>query len=163
MNLFMNKSLMLLVGLLIISRLIGLPTNFSPMLAVAIFMPRLTSRKSIQSFLPAGVMLLTSIFLPPVDLLNLFCIIFIFLITPIVSRQTNNLVYSCISNVLLWFFVVNGAVWISGGGSLIEIYIAAIPFDFRLLLSTSLYLLLFNSLEKFVKAHSQHNKKILDS
>ena len=110
-----------------------------------------------------SLMLLTSIFLPPVDLLILFCIIFIFLITPIVSRQTNNLVYSCISNVLLWFFVVNGAVWISGGGSLIEIYIAAIPFDFRLLLSTSLYLLLFNSLEKFVKAHSQHNKKILDS
>ena len=51
----------------------------------------------------------------------------------------------------------------TGGGSLIEIYIAAIPFDFRLLLSTSLYLLLFNSLEKFVKADSQHNKKILDS
>ena len=151
----MNKSLMLLVGLLIISRLIGLPTNFSPMLAVAIFMPRLTTRKSIQSFLPAGVMLLTSIFLPPVDLLILSCIIFIFLITPIVSRRINNLV--------LWFFVVNGAVWISGGGSLIEIYIAAIPFDFRLLLSTSLYLLLFNSLEKFVKAHSQHNQKILDS
>ena len=92
----MNKSLMLLFGLLIISRLIGLPTNFSPMLAVAIFMPRLTSRKSIQSFLPAGVMLLTSIFLPPVDLLILFCIIFIFLITPIVSRQINNLVYWCI-------------------------------------------------------------------
>ena len=163
MNLFMNKSLMLLVGLLIISRLIGLPTNFSPLLAVAIFMPRFTSRKSIQSFLPAGVMLLTSIFLPPVDLLILFCIIFIFLITPIVSRQINNLVYSCISNVFLWFFVVNGAVWISGGGSLVETYIAAIPFDLRLLLSTSLYLLLFNSLEKFVKAHSQDNKKILDS
>ena len=106
MNLFMNKSLMLLVGLLIISRLIGLPTNFSPMLAVAIFMPRLTSRKSIQSFLPAGVMLLTSIFLPPVDLLILSCIIFIFLITPIVSRRINNLVYSCISNVLLWFLLL---------------------------------------------------------
>ena len=73
MNLFMNKSLMLLIGLLIISRMIGLPTNFSPMLAVAIFMPRLTNRKSIQSFLPAGVMLLTSIFLPPVDFLILSC------------------------------------------------------------------------------------------
>ena len=159
MDLSMNKSLTLLVVLLIISRLIGLPTNFSPMLAVAIFIPRLTSRKSIQSFLPAGVMLITSVFLPPVNLLILFCIIFIFVIAPIVSRRINNLFYSCISNVLLWFFIVNGAVWVSSGGSLTEVFMMAIPFDFRLLVSTSLYLILFDRLEKYINTHYYVNNK----
>ena len=104
-------------------------------------------------------MLITSVFLPPVNLLILFCIIFIFVIAPIVSRRIDNLFYSCISNVLLWFFIVNGAVWVSSGGSLTEVFMMAIPFDFRLLVSTSLYLILFDRLEKYINTHYYVNNK----
>ena len=48
----MWKNVAFLLALLVASRFIGLPTNFSPLLALAVFMPRLTDDKRIQHLLP---------------------------------------------------------------------------------------------------------------
>jgi hypothetical protein len=57
-----------------------------------------------------------------------------------------------ISNALLfiWYILVNGAVWVVGGNSIVETYIAAIPFDIKLAISTGLYIFLFHSAERIL-------------
>ncbi|MBT4951524.1 MAG: hypothetical protein HON34_06965 [Pelagibacteraceae bacterium] len=67
-----------------------------------------------------------------------------------------------VSAVLIWHVTVNGAVWLSSGGSLFNTFIAAIPFDLKLATSTFLYVLLFNYAEKFVMRSSKSKTKLLD-
>ena len=86
----------------------------------------------------------------------------VFAITPTVSRFSKSLFLGSLSAVLTWFIVVNGAVWFAGGGSLPQTYIAAIPFDFRLAVSTGLYVALFHSSEKLCMSFSRSNIKLLD-
>ena len=44
----MLKNLVILISLIAVSRFIGLPANFSPLLALAVFMPRLSDDVRIQ-------------------------------------------------------------------------------------------------------------------
>jgi len=64
--------------------------------------------------------------------------------------------------IVLWHILVNGAVWVIAGGSIIKTYIAAIPFDAKLAISTGLYVALFHSTERILAAYSQSNRKLLD-
>ena len=57
------KSAGLFIICLLLSRFIGLPANFTPIIAVASFMPFLTGNRYIQLFLPVGVLILTDPFL----------------------------------------------------------------------------------------------------
>jgi hypothetical protein len=129
----MVKNISIIVLLLIASRFIGLPANFSPLLALAVVIPRVTPHKFIQYLLPVAILLTMAL---------------VFLVTPLISSHTNNLALSCISAVLIWHFFVNGAVWMVSGGSILETYVLAIPFDFKLLISTGLYVALFAYAEK---------------
>jgi hypothetical protein len=158
----MWKNVAFLLALLIASRFIGLPTNFSPLLALAVFMPRLTDDKRIQHLLPVSIIAFTNLFLEPVNALILVTMLLVFAITPTVSRFSKSLFLGSLSAVLTWFVVVNGAVWFAGGGSLPQTYIAAIPFDFRLAVSTGLYVALFHSAEKICVSLSRSNIKLLD-
>ena len=158
----MNRNLLYLVVILIASRFIGLPPNFSPLLATAIFMPRLTNNKYLQSFIPVVIVILSNIFLETVHLTIFLTILFVLLISPIISRVMNNLFYSCLIVVFIWFIFVNGSVWIIGGGNLLTTYISAIPFDFKLLISTGLYLSLFHYAELFYVQFNNSEKKIID-
>ena len=74
----------------------------------------------------------------------------------------NNLFYSCLIVVFIWFIFVNGSVWIIGGGNLLTTYISAIPFDFKLLISTCLYLSLFHYAELIYIQFNNSDKKIID-
>jgi len=53
----------LLIFCLILSRFLGLPANFTPILACAAFTPFLTENKVLQRFLPLGILLVTDPFL----------------------------------------------------------------------------------------------------
>jgi len=144
----MLKNISIIVLLLIASRFIGLPANFSPLLALAVVIPRVTPHKFIQYLLPAAILLITNYFLEPVNLLILLSMVLVFLATPFISSHFKHLGWSSISAVLIWHFLVNGAVWMVSGGSILETYVLAIPFDFKLLISTGLYVALFACAEK---------------
>ena len=126
----MFKSLILITLLIIVSRFIGLPANFSPLLALAVFIPRLTDNLRIQYLLPVSIVAATNLFLEPVNALILITMLLVFLITPTVSRFSKSLFWGTISSVLIWHVVVNGSVWLASGGSLIETYAAAIPVSY---------------------------------
>ena len=158
----MLKNLALLIIFIAASRFIGLPPNFSPLLAFAVFIPRLTDNLSIQYLLPVSIVGITNLFLEPVNTIILVTILSIFLITPAISRHSNNLFFGAINALLIWHFFVNGAVWISSGGSIIEIYIAAWPFDFKLAISTGLYILLFYYAERRWMNIAKSNVKFFD-
>jgi len=158
----MWKNLLFLLSLLVISRFIGLPANFSPLLALAIFMPRLTDDKRIQHLLPVSIMAFTNLFLDSVNGFILTTMLIVFAVAPFVSRYTQSIVWGSVSAIAIWHIVVNGAVWFSGGGSLLQTYIAAIPFDFKLALSTWLYLALFHFAERLMMTVGQSNTKLFD-
>jgi len=158
----MWKNLVFLVAILVASRFIGLPANFSPLLALAVFMPRLTDNKHIQYLLPVSIIAFTNLFLEPVNGLILATMLMVFAVTPIVSRNSKNLFLGSFSAVLIWHIIVNGAVWFSSGGSLLQTYIAAIPFDFKLAVSTGLYVSLFHYAENLFMSVTRTNIKLLD-
>lgn len=158
----MFRNFIFLVIMLIISRFIGLPPNFSPLLATAIFMPRLTNSKYLQSFIPVLTLILSNFFLEAVNLVIFSTIIFVFSFAPILSRKINNLFYSCLAVMLCWFILVNGAVWMISGGSIINTYLGAVPFDFKFLISTLLYLSIFHYFDLIYREFYYSNKKLID-
>jgi len=158
----MLKNLVLLILLIVVSRFIGLPANFSPLLALAVFMPRLTDDLRIQYLLPVTIVAATNLFLEPVNIIILATMLLVFAITPTVSRFSNSLFWGTLSAVFIWHIVVNGVVWLTDGGSIIETYIAAIPFDLKLTISTGLYVALFYCAERFWMSYTESNIKFLD-
>ena len=158
----MWKSAVFFLALLVASRFIGLPTNFTPLLALAVFMPRLTNDIRIQHMLPVCIIALTNLFLQPVNPTVFLTMLMVFAATPYVSRNSKSLLLGSVSAVLIWHVTVNGAVWLSSGGSLFNTFIAAIPFDFKLAVSTALYVALFHHAENFYRSISQSNIKLLD-
>ncbi|MEK9780673.1 MAG: DUF6580 family putative transport protein [Gammaproteobacteria bacterium] len=158
----MFRNFIFLVIMLIISRFIGLPPNFSPLLATAIFMPRLTNSKYLQSFIPVLALILSNFFLEAVNLVIFSTIIFVFSFAPILSRKINNLFYSCLSVMLCWFILVNGSVWMISGGSIINTYLGAVPFDLKFLISTLLYLTLFHYFDLIYREFYGSNIKLID-
>ena len=158
----MFRNFIFLIIVLLISRFVGLPPNFSPLLATAIFMPRLTNSKYLQSLIPVLVVALSNFFLEAVNLVIFSTIIFVFFFAPILSRKVNNLFYSCLVVMLCWFTLVNGSVWIVNGGSIINTYLAAVPFDFKLLISTLMYLSIFHYFDLIYREFNDSNKKLID-
>ena len=158
----MFKNLILLILLIVFSRFIGLPANFSPLLALAVFMPRLTDDVRIQNLLPVSIVAFTNLFLEQVNIIILAAILLVFAIAPILSRLSRSLLWGSLSAVFIWYILVNGAVWVVGENSIVETYIAAIPFDLKLAISTGLYILLFYSAERFWMGFSESKIKLLD-
>ena len=158
----MFKNLILLILLIVMSRFIGLPANFSPLLALAVFMPRLTDDVRIQNLLPVSMVAFTNLFLEQVNIIIFAAILLVFAIAPTLSRLSRSLLWGSLGAVFIWHILVNGAVWVVGEHSIVETYIAAIPFDLKLAISTGLYVLLFYSAERFWMSFSESKIKLLD-
>lgn len=157
----MLKQAIIIIFLFFLSRFIGLPANFSPLLALAVYIPRISNLKTIKYFLPTAILLGSNLFLEPVNSVILFSMTFVFLLTPFLSHFVSNLGLRTILSVLIWHLVVNGSVWMVSRGSLIETYFAAIPFDFSLLLSTGLFVALFYACEQiYFRIKFPTNEKI---
>ena len=142
------KSSWLLIICLITSRFVGFPTNFTPILACSVFLPFMTDNKYIQMFLPVGILVVTDPFfglysaMPVVYL----CVIAASVISSLFKNYNyKNMILSGLISVGVWHILVNFAVWMTGLQTipLSAIYIAAIPFDLRLLASTLIFSSLF--------------------
>ena len=128
-----------------------LPANWTPVLALALFMPYVTKNKSIQILMPVSVLLITDIFIGFYGLTMFFVyatLIFIALISRYQSTGSLlSLMKYSVGSVLIWHIVVNFGVYLNGhdGSSLSQTYLLAIPFDLRLMMSTVFFTLLFYS------------------
>lgn len=131
-----------LFTVLVGSRLAGLPDNFTPLLALAIFLPRINA----WPWLPLAVLAVTDIVLgvytvmPVVYACMVFAVYF--------STRTSNMYTAGAFSVLCWHVLVNGAVVISGPG-FAPFTPEALIFDLRLLASTVVFLWLFDVVHKF--------------
>lgn len=142
------KSSFLIIICIFLARFI-LPPSFTPILAMAVFMPFMTQNKSIQLALPVSILFLSDLVLGFYGQTMIFVygtMILIGYLSHVVHKGTlSSLIMSAISSVLVWHIVVNFGVYIGGLGavSLAQTYSLAIPFDLRLLVSTVVFSLVF--------------------
>ena len=128
-----------------------LPANWTPVLALALFMPYVTQNRSIQVLMPIGVLLITDIFLGFYGQTMYFVYTSLILIALISNYQSKgsllSLMQYSVSSVMIWHIIVNFGVYLNGhdGSSFYQTYLLAIPFDLRLMASTIVFSLVFYS------------------
>lgn len=135
------KSSFLILACIFLARFV-LPANFTPILAMAVFMPFLTQNKSLQLVLPVSILFLSDLILGFYGQTMIFVygtIILVGFVSRLIHKQNfSSLLTSAVASVLIWHLVVNFGVYINGLGavSLAQTYVLAIPFDLRLMAST---------------------------
>jgi len=150
------KSVLFILLCIILTRF-ALPANITPMIAMAVFLPYVTNNRHFQILLPISVLLITDIFIGGYGA-TMFFTYGTFLLISLLSiktydgKYTSILKTSCLS-VLLWHIIVNFGVYLNGLGavSITQTYLAAIPFDFRMLISTLTFSSLFYGCHYVVK------------
>jgi len=108
--------------------------NVTAIFAIAILLPSLTKNQYIQYLTPVLLMLVKDYFLGFHSLMLPIYSCLIFFV--ILSKYLNNDILTTFTGVFIWHLVINFFVWYIYGGNLINTYIMAIPFDFNLLVST---------------------------
>ena len=123
------KELIILTSILIASRLIGLDPNVTPLLALAVFAPRM----NLSPWLALGVLAITDVVLGFYSIMPIVyaCMLGAYYI----SKNLSNVYVAGATSVLLWHIVVNGAVVMFGTG-FAPFTPEALLFDMRLLGST---------------------------
>ena len=123
------KELIILTSILIASRLIGLDPNVTPLLALAVFAPRM----NLSPWLALGVLAITDVVLGFYSIMPIVyaCMLGAYYI----SKNMSNIYIAGATSVLLWHIVVNGAVVMFGTG-FAPFTPEALLFDMRLLGST---------------------------
>lgn len=141
---------------LVSSRFLEIP-NFTPLLAIAIMLPYFTNNKTVQYLLPVSVLFLTDIIIGFYSLM--FVVYANFIVSTLISTNLSKY-FTAFTSVLIWHLTVNGAVYLAniGNASLIQTYIQAIPFDFKLLVSTLIYVAILDVLQKSISYTYQYNK-----
>jgi hypothetical protein len=121
--------LIILTSILIASRLIGLDPNVTPLLALAVFAPRM----NLSPWLALGVLAITDVVLGFYSIMPIVyaCMLGAYYI----SKNLSNVYVAGATSVLLWHIVVNGAVVMFGAG-FAPFTPEALLFDMRLLGST---------------------------
>lgn len=140
------KSAGLLLGCILLSRFI-LPANITPLIAMAVFMPYLTSNKQLQMFLPVSIMFITDIFLGFYS--TMWLTYGIMALIGVVSRVLNNgqystLMGSSVLSVVLWHLIINIP------GPFPPLSPEALVFDLRLLGSTIVFVSMFYAIQRAV-------------
>ena len=123
------KELIILTSILIASRLVGLDPNVTPLLALAVFAPRM----NLSPWLALGVLAITDVVLGFYSIMPIVyaCMLGAYYI----SKNMSNIYVAGATSVLLWHIVVNGAVVMFGTG-FAPFTPEALLFDMRLLGST---------------------------
>ena len=161
------KSASLVLASIILARFV-LPPNITPILAVAVFLPYITNNKHLQLFLPVSILLVTDLFLGFYGMTMFFVYGTMFLIGILSHFSKNRSFFGILQNsvigVLLWHLIVNFGVYLNqlGAVSLAQTYVQAIPFDFRLLLSTLFFSSVFYGtlkLAQFIVAQKVRSNK----
>ncbi len=126
-----------------LSRFMDLPANFTPVIAAAVFLP-VISRGLYFSILPVVVLFVTDLVLGFHETM-LYTYGAVLLIGLFAQLVRFSLGVKALSGVLIWHLIVNYGVYEHSvpTRSLIDVYVSAWPFDFRLLVSTLLFTSLF--------------------
>ena len=137
---------------LALSRIVPHPPNFTPIIAVAIFAPRIINHIPIVICATLLAMLIADIYWG-LHSHMIWTYGSIALCTLLATKM--RLMTMSILGPILFFIVTNFAVWTSGHYSLtltglMACYIAGIPFFYMTLLSTILYVFSFYMIEKIV-------------
>ena len=140
------KSASLLLGCILLSRFI-LPANITPLIAMAVFMPYLTSNKNLQMFLPVSMMFVTDIVLGFYS--TMWLTYGIMILIGVISRVLNNGQYSILMgtsalSVVLWHLIINIS------GPFPPLSPEALIFDIRLLASTLVFASVFYAIQRTV-------------
>ena len=140
------KSASLLLGCILLSRFI-LEPNITPLIAMAVFMPYLTSNKNLQMFLPVSIMFVTDIFLGFYS--TMWLTYTTMALIGVISRVLNNGQYSILMgtsalSVVLWHLIVNIP------GPYPPLSPEALLFDIRLLGSTLVFASVFYAIQRAV-------------
>jgi hypothetical protein len=139
------NSFALLFGAILVSRFAELPANFTPLLASAIFIPQMMSNRLTQVLFPISILFLSDIVL---GFYTVMPIVYLCMgLAPIISSFNKNIYVSGTLSVLVWHIAVNGAVYVTGHGYP-PFSAEAMIFDMRLLLSTILFLALFDGVKR---------------
>ena len=131
-------SILLFVLVLALSRFIGLPPNVTPLLALAVFVPRM----NVTAWLPVVILAVTDIVLGFYTVMPI--VYACMLIAAYLGARMSNLYAAGAAGVLMWHIIVNTAVVLTGPG-----YGPFTPesviFDLRLLASTLMFLAVFDA------------------
>tara|TARA_B100000242_G_scaffold131581_1_gene93204 strand:- start:1887 stop:2264 length:378 start_codon:yes stop_codon:yes gene_type:complete len=108
----------------------------------------MTNNKYIQMFLPVSIMIITDPFLGLYSAMPVvyLCVIVASIISSLFKIYNyKKMIFAAFASVVIWHLIVNFSVWATGLQTLplSAVYIAAIPFDFRLLVSTIVFSSLF--------------------
>ena len=163
------KSASFILASIILARF-TLPANITPIIAMAVFLPYITKNKHLQTLLPISILFLTDIFLGFYGS-TMFFVYGTLLLISILSRKTYDAKFTGILktsglSVLLWHIIVNFGVYLNGLGtvSFAQTYLAAVPFDFRLLVSTiafsSLFYGSYYAVDRFISKQESRTKPI---
>ena len=150
------KSASLLLGFILLSRFI-LPANITPLIAMAVFMPYLTSNKHLQMFLPVSILFATDIFLGFYSTMWLTYVLMGLI--GFISRALNNgeystLMGSSVLSVVLWHLIINIP------GPFPPLSPEALVFDLRLLGSTLVFASMFYAVQKVITPEKKHVRTI---
>ena len=150
------KSASLLLGCILISRFI-LPANITPLIAMAVFMPYLTSNKQLQMFLPVSILFATDIFLGFYS--TMWLTYGLMGLIGFISRVLNNgeystLMGSSVLSVVLWHLIINIP------GPFPPLSPEALVFDLRLLGSTLVFASMFYAVQKLITPEKKHVRTI---
>ena len=153
------KTAGLLLACIFLARFI-MPANYTPLLAMVVFMPFVTDNKRLQLLLPVSLLLITDLFLGFYGTAMLFVygtmLLIGFLSSYLYKDNVKRLMVNSLLSVVLWHIIVNFGVYLTGLGnvSLTQTYLLAIPFDLRLLTSTLLFSVMFFGMRHLVKESS---------
>ena len=152
-----NETLVLFlyyIGIIALSRVIPHPPNFTPVIAMAIFMPYMTRDIYLAMLVPVTAMFVSDLYLG----LHSF-MIWIYgtiILCTLVSRYLNLITMSILAPVI-FFITTNFGVWLTSTlypktlDGLILCYTMAIPFFRNTLLSTIFYMLLIGAIYEVIK------------
>lgn len=135
------KAAGLLIAVLAASRLIGLPANFTPLLGLAVFAPRL----NLSPWTSVGILAVTDIVLGFYSLMPVVyaCMLGAYYI----SQHKSNVYAAGLLSCMLWHIVVNSAVVLTGPG-FAPFTPEAMLFDMRLIAGTLMTIALLDVTER---------------
>ena len=143
------KSVALLFGALVISRLLPLPPNSEPLLGLAVLTPYLTKNNLAFLMMPA-VMLVSDIFLGFGSWMWLTYPAL--MIATVISKFNNNKYTSLLGSWLVWHVMANAGQWFPPFSP------EALLFDIRFLVSGLAVVVLFDLVQKYTSTSLQYNK-----
>ena len=158
------KTAGLLLCCILLARFI-MPANYTPLIAMAVFMPFVTDNKRLQLLLPVSLLFVTDLLLGFYGTTMLFVygtMLLIGLLSRLLHKDNlQSLMVNSSLSLVVWHAIVNFGVYLSGLGnvSLAQTYLLAIPFDLRLLTSTLLFSVMFYGIRHLVKESTYLSNK----